>query len=38
VDAFGWDGGFILLVGGCIMAIVLIGMTVQQEIDHKSKA
>jgi len=38
VDAFGWDGGFILLVGGCIMAIVLIGMTVQQEIDHKAKA
>ena len=35
VDAYGWDGGFILLVGGCIGAIILIGMTLKQEIAHK---
>jgi len=36
VDAFGWDGGFVLLVGGCIGAIILIGMTLKQEIAHKA--
>jgi len=38
VDAFGWDGGFMLLIGGCICAIILIGFTVKHEIaDHKQK-
>lgn len=38
VDYFGWNGGFILLTGGCICAIVLIGFTVKHEIAHlKSK-
>lgn len=34
VDAFGWDGGFILLVGGCLCAIALITMTLKHEIAH----
>ena len=34
VDYFGWDGGFTLLVGGCICAIILIGFTVKHEFDH----
>ena len=34
VDYFGWNGGFILLVGGCIGAIVLIGLTVKHEVAH----
>ncbi|MBB66913.1 glycerol-3-phosphate transporter [Alteromonas sp. KS69] len=38
VDYFGWNGGFVLLTGGCICAIVLIGFTVKHEIAHlKSK-
>lgn len=35
VDYFGWDGGFILLTGGCVGAIILIGLTVKPEIEHK---
>ena len=35
VDHFGWDGGFVLLVGGCIGSIVLIGMTLKHEIAHE---
>ena len=27
VDAFGWNGGFMLLVGSCIMAIILLMLT-----------
>ena len=34
VDAYGWDGGFILLVAGCVAAIVLIGMTRRSEHEH----
>lgn len=38
VDYFGWDGGFMLLIGGCICAIILIGFTVKHELaDHKLK-
>lgn len=37
VDFFGWDGGFVLLTGGCICAIVLIGFTVKHEIAHSEK-
>jgi len=38
LDYFGWDGGFTLLVGGCICAIILLGMTVKHEvIHHQSK-
>jgi OPA family glycerol-3-phosphate transporter-like MFS transporter len=31
LDAYGWDGGFILLVAGCLIAIVLIAMTMKHE-------
>jgi OPA family glycerol-3-phosphate transporter-like MFS transporter len=31
VDHFGWDGGFAVLVGGCVLAIVLLAMTLGQE-------
>ena len=34
VDFYGWDGGFVLLVGGCITAIALIGMTLPAEHAH----
>jgi OPA family glycerol-3-phosphate transporter-like MFS transporter len=34
VDYFGWDGGFVLLVGGCVCAIILIGMTLKHEVAH----
>lgn len=27
VDAWGWDGGFIVLIGACVMSIVLIGIS-----------
>lgn len=34
VDAFGWDGGFALLTGGCVMAIILLGLTAKSEHAH----
>lgn len=34
VDYFGWDGGFYLLIAGCVCSIVLIGMTVKHEVAH----
>ncbi|WP_340677723.1 glycerol-3-phosphate transporter [Paraglaciecola sp.] len=37
VDHFGWDGGFILLVGGCIASIILIAMTLKHEIAHEQR-
>jgi len=27
VDHFGWDGGFVLLVGACILAMVCLAPT-----------
>ncbi len=36
VDNFGWDGGFILLTGGCIASIILLGLTIKHEIKHHS--
>lgn len=36
VDHFGWDGGFVLLVGGCIGAIILIALTLKHEVAHES--
>jgi len=35
VDAFGWDGGFILLVSGCMLSIWLIGITRVHEKKHR---
>jgi OPA family glycerol-3-phosphate transporter-like MFS transporter len=37
VDFYGWDGGFVLLVGGCVVAILLIGLTVKGEHAHHSR-
>lgn len=37
VDYFGWDGGFVLLTGGCLCAILLIGLTVKHEIAHSER-
>ncbi|ARS54553.1 glycerol-3-phosphate transporter [Kushneria konosiri] len=30
VDHYGWDGGFALLVGACILAILLLALTLRQ--------
>jgi OPA family glycerol-3-phosphate transporter-like MFS transporter len=38
LDIYGWDGGFKLLIGGCVGAIILIGMTMKHEnAHHESK-
>jgi len=37
VDLFDWDGGFVLLVGGCIASIILIAMTLKHEIAHEKR-
>jgi OPA family glycerol-3-phosphate transporter-like MFS transporter len=29
VDAFGWDGGFMLMVGSCVMSIILFVLTLR---------
>jgi OPA family glycerol-3-phosphate transporter-like MFS transporter len=31
VERFGWDGGFLLLVGACVLAIALLAMTLGHE-------
>ncbi len=36
VDFFGWNGGFIVMIGGCILAIILLFMTKLNE--NKQKA
>ncbi|MGL4858004.1 MFS transporter, partial [Plesiomonas sp.] len=34
VDHFGWDGGFMLLIGSCVMAVILLALT----MFHHNKA
>jgi len=34
VDSFGWDGGFYLLIAGCLIAIFFIGLTMKHEAKH----
>ncbi|MGL4455764.1 MAG: glycerol-3-phosphate transporter [Plesiomonas sp.] len=34
VDHFGWDGGFMLLIGSCVMAVILLALT----MFHDNKA
>lgn len=34
VDSFGWDGGFVLLIGACIMAMAFLALTLR----HKQAA
>ncbi|PVZ19610.1 MULTISPECIES: glycerol-3-phosphate transporter [unclassified Pseudomonas] len=36
VDHYGWNGGFILLVGGCVLAIVFMLPTLRQAPRHSS--
>lgn len=36
VDFFGWNGGFVVMIGGCILAIILLFMTKLSE--NKQKA
>ena len=31
VDTYGWDGGFCVLVAGCVMSIVLLALTLGEE-------
>ncbi|MGZ2368649.1 glycerol-3-phosphate transporter [Ancylomarina sp. YFZ004] len=33
VDTWGWDGGFIVLLGACVAAIILIGVSWIQELN-----
>jgi len=35
VDYFGWDGGFIIMIGGCVLAVILLAMTMMSEKKHK---
>ena len=38
VDFFGWDGGFVLLVGACLLAVLFLALTLNHETNHgKSK-
>ncbi|MDH5629654.1 MAG: glycerol-3-phosphate transporter [Gammaproteobacteria bacterium] len=37
VDHFGWDGGFVLLTAGCVLAILFITMTLKHENEHHAR-
>lgn len=32
VDAWGWDGGFAVLIGACVLSILFVGLTWKKEI------
>ena len=36
VDHFDWSGGFLFLMGACVMAVLLLAMTIKQEKEDKS--
>ncbi|MGI9274355.1 MAG: phosphoglycerate transporter protein PgtP [Endozoicomonas sp.] len=36
VDAMGWSGGFMLILGACGLAVLLLAMTLRQEKEDKS--
>ena len=38
VDVAGWDAGFMLIVGACIMSIVLVSFTMNAEKRANSRA
>jgi OPA family glycerol-3-phosphate transporter-like MFS transporter len=38
VDLYGWHGGFVLLTAGCVMAIILLGLTLRSEKAHLARA
>ncbi|MEA9390480.1 glycerol-3-phosphate transporter [Acerihabitans sp. TG2] len=35
VDYFGWDGGFIVMIGGCLLAVLLLALTMLSEKKHR---
>lgn len=37
VDFFGWDGGFIVMIGGCFIAILLLMLTMFGEKKHHAE-
>jgi OPA family glycerol-3-phosphate transporter-like MFS transporter len=37
VDHFGWDGGFVLLIVGCLASIILLSFTVKHETEHHAQ-
>lgn len=38
VDYFGWDGGFMVMIGGCVLAVLLLGLTMAGEKQHRRMA
>ena len=38
VDYFGWDGGFIVMIGGGVLAVILLVITMLNEHRHKKEA
>jgi OPA family glycerol-3-phosphate transporter-like MFS transporter len=37
VDYFGWDGGFLVMIAGCVLAVILLLLTMVSEHKHKQK-
>lgn len=37
VDYFGWNGGFILMIGGCVLAVILLLLALLSENSHKQQ-
>ncbi|PZD58809.1 glycerol-3-phosphate transporter, partial [Pantoea ananatis] len=37
VDYFGWDGGFLVMIVGCVLAVILLLLTMVSEHKHKQK-
>lgn len=37
VDYFGWDGGFIIMIGGSVLAVILLLLTMLSENKHKQQ-
>ncbi len=35
VDYYGWNGGFIVMIAGCLLAVILLGMTMLSEKKHR---
>ncbi|HEY0209356.1 glycerol-3-phosphate transporter [Acerihabitans sp.] len=37
VDYFGWNGGFIVMIGGCLLAVLLLALTMIGEKQHRRR-
>lgn len=37
VDYFDWDGGFMVMIGGSILAVIFLAMTMMSEKKHKQQ-